>query len=149
MALNTIVTQQENETERTAMLVTHMLNYCATFPDAILTYDASDMILRIQSDASYISNPKAKSRGKGYFYLSNNTDSPTDAQHNRPIYCFCQVLKNALSSAAEAEMSAMFENVMQGIIIRTILAHLNHKQPPTTVRTDNLTSLGILNDTIK
>ena len=143
MALNTIATQQENATERTAMLVTHMLNYCATFPDAILTYDASDMILHIQSDASFLSEPKAKSRGGGYLYLSNNTESPTDAQHNGPIYCFCQVLKNILSSAAEAETSAMFKNVMQGIIIRTILADLNRKQPPTPIRMDNSTAWGL------
>ena len=68
MAFNTIATQQENATQHTAMLVTHMLNYCATFPDAIFTYDASDMILHIQSDASYLSEPKAYSRGGGYFY---------------------------------------------------------------------------------
>ena len=149
MAFNTIATQQENATERTAMLVTHMLNYCATFTDAILTYDASDMILHIQSDASFLSEPKAKSRGGGYFYLSNNTESPTEAKHNGPIYCFCQVLKNVLSSAAEAEMSAMFENVMQETIIQTILTDLQHKQPPTPVRTDNSTALRIVNDTIK
>ena len=62
MTLNTIATHQENATEQTSMLVTHMLNYCATFPDAIITYDASDMILHIKSDASYLSEPKAKSR---------------------------------------------------------------------------------------
>ena len=88
MALNTKATQQENAIEHTAMLVTHMQNYCAKFPDAILTYDASDMILHIQSDASYLSEPKVKSRGGGYLYLSKNTESPTDAQHNGHIYCF-------------------------------------------------------------
>ena len=126
-----------------------MLNYCATFPDSILTYHASDMILHIQSDASFLSKPQAKSRRGGYFYLSNNTDPTTYAQHNGPIYCFYQVLKNVLSSAAEAEIRAMFENVMQGIIMRTILADLNHKQTPTPFRTDNSIALGIVNDTIK
>ena len=62
-----------------------------------------------------------------------------------PVFVF----KNVLSSAEEAEMSAMFENVMQGIIIRTILVDLKHKQPTTPVRTDNSTALGIMNDTIK
>ena len=38
MGLNTIASQQENATARTALLVTHILNYCATYPDAILTY---------------------------------------------------------------------------------------------------------------
>ena len=53
MELNAIASQQEHATDRTAALVTHILNYCATFPDAVLTFDASDMILHIQSDASF------------------------------------------------------------------------------------------------
>ena len=96
-----------------------------------------------------MSEPKAKSRGGGYFYLSTNANPPTDAPHNAPIYCFCQILKNVLASAAEAELSAMFENVMMGIVIRSILLDLGHIQPPTPVRTDNTTALGIVHDTIK
>ena len=47
MDLNKIAIQQENLTQHTAILVTHMLNYCATFQDAILPYNASDMIFHI------------------------------------------------------------------------------------------------------
>ena len=107
------------------------------------------MILHIQSDASFLSEPKAKSRGGIFFYLSSHTNPPTDAPLNGSIYCFCQILKNDLASAAEAELSAMFENVMMGIIIRATLQDIGHVQPPTPVRTENSTALGIINDTIK
>ena len=43
----------------------------------------------------------------------------------------------------------MFENITMGIIIRSILLDLGHIQPPTPVRTDNTTTLGIVHDTIK
>ena len=43
----------------------------------------------------------------------------------------------------------MFENVMMGIIIRGTLVDLGHIQPPTPVRTDNTTALGIVLDNIK
>ena len=91
MGLNSIATQQDKATDRTAMLVDHILNFCATFPDATLTFDASDMVLHIQTDASFLSEPNAKSRGGGYFYMSSNTDPPTDAPYNGSIYCFCQI----------------------------------------------------------
>ena len=39
----------------------HMLDYAVTYPDAILTYYASDMVLFIHSDASYLTAPKARS----------------------------------------------------------------------------------------
>ena len=149
MALNTIATQQEHATERTANLVEHLMNYCATFPDAVLTFHASDMILHIHSDASFLSEPKAKSRGGGFYFLSSNSNPPTDAPKNAPFYCFCQILKNVLASAAEAELSALFENIMKGIIFRNTLIEMGHPQPPTPVATDNTTPVGIVHDTIK
>ena len=117
MGLNTIASQQENATARTAMLVTHILNYCATYPDAVLTFDASDMILHIHTDASFLSEPKAKSRAGGYFFLSDFPKDPTKAMHNAPIHILCQILRNVLASAREAELAAMFENAQMGAII--------------------------------
>ena len=35
----------------TAQVLTKFLKYCSTHPDGILKYDASAMILKIQSDA--------------------------------------------------------------------------------------------------
>ena len=60
MGLNKIASQQENATERTGSLVTHILNYCATYPDAVLIFDASNMILHIHTDASFLSESKEK-----------------------------------------------------------------------------------------
>ena len=91
MGLNTIATQQENATARTGTLVTHILNYCATYPDAVLTFYASDMILHIHTDASFLSKPKEKSRAGGYFYLSDLPSDPTQAMQNAPIHILCQI----------------------------------------------------------
>ena len=53
------------------------MNYVAIHPYAILTYCKSDMPLAVHSDASYLSNPKARSRDDGYFPLSNDAPIPT------------------------------------------------------------------------
>ena len=149
MGLNTIASQQENATARTAELVTHLLNYCETHPNAVVTYDASDMILHIHTDASFLSEPKAKSRARGYFFLSDFTKDPTNAMHNTPIHILCQILRNVLASAGEAELAAMFENSQMGAIIRATLHDIGHKQPPTPLRTDNTTAAGIVHNTFK
>jgi hypothetical protein len=61
-------------TGATAKAVTHLLNYCATHPDAVIRYYASDMCLLIHSDASYLSERKSKSRSAGCcFFLSKIT----------------------------------------------------------------------------
>jgi hypothetical protein len=43
-------------------------------PEATLRYHASDMILNIHSDASYLSEREAKIRGGGFFYMGSNTE---------------------------------------------------------------------------
>jgi hypothetical protein len=55
MPLNDIATEQTKATEKTQAATNQMLDYLATHPDATIRYHASDMILHIHSDASYLS----------------------------------------------------------------------------------------------
>jgi hypothetical protein len=54
MPPNYITTEQTMVTEKTQAATNQMLDYLATYPDATIRYHASDMILHIHSDASYI-----------------------------------------------------------------------------------------------
>jgi hypothetical protein len=88
------------------------------------------MILHIHSDASYLSENEAKSRVGGFFYIGNDT------KHNKKlingaILIISKVLKHVMSSAAEAEIGAVFINAKKGAVLRTTLEELGHKQPPT------------------
>ena len=65
MALSDLSSQQSAPTENTMKRVNQFLDYMWTHPDAIIRYRASDMILNIHSDASYLSTPKARSRAGG------------------------------------------------------------------------------------
>jgi hypothetical protein len=50
-----------------------LLDYLATQEDAILSYHASNMVLAVHSNASYLSKPKARSQAGGHFFLSRDT----------------------------------------------------------------------------
>ena len=54
VALSAIVSCHSAPTEDTMEKALFFLDYAASHPDAILTYVASDMVLSISSDASYI-----------------------------------------------------------------------------------------------
>ena len=71
VALGFLEAAQSKGTEATSQKVTQLLDYCATYSDAIIRYHRSDMILAVNSEASYLSEPKARSRVGGYHYLSN------------------------------------------------------------------------------
>ena len=75
-ALGTIGSQQAKSTQATMEAVTQLLNYAATHPEATVRYTASDMILHVSSDASYLSESKARSRAAGYHFLSDKPKDP-------------------------------------------------------------------------
>ena len=56
-ALGSIAAQQSKGTEKTYADTLCLLDYAATHPNAKIRYTASNIILYIHSDASYISEP--------------------------------------------------------------------------------------------
>jgi hypothetical protein len=58
-ALSSIAATQAKPTKKTMENIKSLLDYVASHQDAILTYQASDMILIVHSNASYLSKPKA------------------------------------------------------------------------------------------
>jgi hypothetical protein len=154
VALGSITSTQANATEKTFAEVLWLLNYAASNPDAEIMYTASDMILHIHSDGSYLSEPKARSRAGGHFFLSDLSLSPNEQPTNTPtpngpIYSLSRIIRNVMGSAAEAEIASSYMNGQEAIPIRTTLEEMGHPQPPTPVQVDNSTAEGFANDTIK
>jgi len=149
MALNEIGSEQAHATELTTAAAEQLLDYLETHPDAVIRFRASDMILNIHSDASYLSVKNARSRACGHFFLGSIPVDGEPIQLNAAIFTLCSILKFVVSSAAEAELGALFMNMKEGKIIRIILEELGHPQPPTPVHCDNETATGIANSTVK
>ena len=98
-ALNALATAQSKGTKKTKEAMLHFLNYCATHPDATVRFSASDMILKIHSDASYLTESHARSRVGEYFFMGNKDNSKLN---NGAIHVIAKIIKNVVSSAAEA-----------------------------------------------
>ena len=54
-----------------------------------------------------------------------------------------------MSSAAEAELGAMFINDREAVPCRKILEEMDHKQPRTPMQIDNSTAVGVVNKNIQ
>ena len=117
------------------------LDYAASHPDAVLTYRASDMVLTLHSDASYLSEPKARSRAGGHFFMSEDMADPPN---NGAILNTAKIIKAVMSSAAKAELGAMFINARETVPARITLEELGHKQPRTPIQIDNSTAVGVI-----
>ena len=149
VALNSLAIEQANATEGTEKKIEQLLDYVATHPNATVRYHPSDMVLNIHSDASYLSESRARSRVGGIFFLGSIPVNGQPIPMNGAIHIFCGILKFVVASAAEAELGGLFANCKEGLIIRLILEEMGHKQPPTPLHCDNKTATGIANNTAK
>ena len=137
LPLSSIAGEQTKATEKTMRDVQHLLDYLATNPDAKVRYHASEMVLNIHSDASYLSEPRAKSRLAGHFFLGSVPKKGESIKMNGAIYVACGVLRIVVCSAAEAELAALFLNIKEGKVLRLTLMNwdIHNRLHQSTVTT--------------
>ena len=119
-----------------------LLQFASSHQHHGIRYHASNMQLHIQSDASYLCRPNAKSVLGGFHYLG------TLDLINGPIFCTSKIISCVVSSAAEAELGAAFQNAQKGAHFRNTLVELGYPQCPTTISVDNTVAEGLAADTI-
>ncbi len=82
----------------------------------------------------------------GHFFLSNNNKHPPN---NGQILIIATIIKAVMSSAAEAELGALYLNAHKAVYLRQILTKMGHPQPQIPIQTDNLTAEGVINNKIQ
>jgi hypothetical protein len=138
--------QSSKPTEDTMQQTLQLLDYLATQEGNVLSYHTSNMVLAVHSNASYLSEPKARSQAGGHFFLSSNTTVPPN---NGAILNKAHIIKNVMSSATEAELAGLYIMVRKAISIRIILEELGHAQPPTPLQTDYAMADGVINSKVQ
>ena len=123
-----------------------LLDYLATKEEAVITYNASEMVLAAHGDASYLSEPKARNRAGSHFFLSSDSAVPPN---NGAVLNIAHLIKNVMSSATEAELAALYITARETVYIRIILEELSHKQPPTPLQTNNSMAEGVVNGKVQ
>ena len=126
-------------------MIKQLLDYVDTHPNAGIRYVASDMILNLHCNASYLSEPKAKSRAGGHFWIGNKGDKDFN---NGAIVTLSSVIKHIMSSASESELAALFYNCKAAVPLRVTLEEMGHRQPKTPFTTDNSTAHGLIQSTM-
>jgi hypothetical protein len=147
LPLGDVASTQSKPTQWTMDTLLHLLQYAATHPIVPIKFKRSDMVLRVHSDASYLSAPKARRRAGGFLFLASN--SPTDKGINGAIHVEAKIMRNVMASAAEAEIGSLFINAQTSLPLRVALTELGHPQPPTPIQTDNSMASSFAASTVK
>jgi hypothetical protein len=144
-ALSKISTQQAAPTRRTIEATTRFLQYAKQYPNNATIIRPSDMQLKGQSDASYLSETMARSRAGMILYFSINEDGTI----NGIIDAASTIIPTVCSSVAEAEYAALFLAGKEITSARHTLHDLGYPQASTTIMCDNSCAVGIANVTVK
>jgi hypothetical protein len=110
--LSALASEQAAPKEATMGKCLQFLDYAASQEDAILTYKASNMVLAIHSDASYLSQPKARSQAGEHMFMAGKEEIPTN---NGAVLNITQIIKALMPSTAEAKLSALFINAKMAV----------------------------------
>eukprot|EP00957_Ditylum_brightwellii_P198590 15135833-Ditylum_brightwellii.AAC.1 len=111
-ALSTIASQQANATKNAEEACHQLLDYVATHPNTAVQFLASNMILTIHSDASYLSETNTRSRAAGHFFLTKKGD---EEYNNGAILTLSTIIQHVVVSASKAELTALFYNARKAV----------------------------------
>jgi hypothetical protein len=145
-ALSSITSTQAKPTKETMENIKLFLDYAASHQNAILTYQASDMVLIVHSNASYLSKQKAQSCTGGHFFMSSDVTNP---HNNSAVLNISQLVQAVMSLAAEAELGALYINAREAVPMHQLLTEMGHIQPRTPIQTNNSTACGVVNSNIQ
>ena len=149
VALISLAAAQTTATQHTNILIHRFLDYAATHSVVTVRFHASDMVLNIHSNASYLSESHARSRAGGLPYRPHipylHTRAPSQRCHSRceQYYEKCTRIRTRGGSRV------CFLNTQDACIFCTTLRTLRHLQPPTPIQTDNQCASDILNSKVK
>ena len=144
--LSTIASQSSAPTTNTLKHTCQLFDYLAMEENTVLTYKHSAKQLAVHSDASYLSETKARSQASRHFFLSVDKKIP---RNNGAILNILYFIKNVMSSAMEAELAALYIMAREAIYIHTIVKEMGHKQPLTPIQTDNAMADAVINGKVQ
>ena len=93
-----------------------LLDYLASNQEAKVRFHASDMVLNIHLDASYLSESGAQSRVCGIFFMGWMPKNGEPVKMNGAFYTTSTIMIFVIASAAESELGALFHNCQTGMI---------------------------------
>ena len=145
-ACTEISVNQSCPTQATLDACWRVLNYAHTHQSQQLIFQGCDMVLKIKSDASYLSRPKSGSVAGGFHYCGNREDDTICGV----LFAMSSSIPTVCAAVSEAEYAALFINAQHGAWERTVLAALGYPQAVSTrIETDNETAKGIAQGTCK
>jgi hypothetical protein len=100
------------------------------------------MILYAHANVGFHNESKGCSQAGAHIFVSENNPFP---KHNGQILSISQIMKFVMSSAAEAELGALYITAKEMVPLHQTLIKIGWLQPRTPIQMDNSTAVGVAN----
>jgi hypothetical protein len=110
MALSMIAVEQTKLMVKMMEGCMQLLDYLSHNSEAKVQYHASNMILNIHLDTSYLSKAKARSQLSGHFFMGWSPKDGAPIKLNGAFHVSANIMRFVVASAAEAELGALYNN---------------------------------------
>ena len=146
-AVNTLSRSQAKPTTQTLLEADQLLEYASRHPNNKLIFEASDMQLKCQYDASLHTLIDGRSVIGDIKYLGNYNDPPEKVQN---VFDASSTVLNAVAAhIVEAEYGSAFHCGQQAYFYGIVLEALGFTQRYIEFYGDNNIAVGISNDSVK
>jgi hypothetical protein len=102
--------------EKTMARCIQLLDYLSGHVDAKVQFHASDMILNIHLDASYLLEANARSHACRHFFMGWMPKDGKSIRINGAFHVSTTILRFVVASATKAELGALYHNCQTEII---------------------------------
>ena len=89
----------------------------AAYPDDGIVYHSSNMVLAAHTNAGFQHESKGRSRAGSHIFLVEDAPFP---RWNGAILTIAQIIKFVMTSAAEAELGALFTTAQKMVALRNV-----------------------------
>jgi hypothetical protein len=148
-AINKIALEQSAPTANTIIKTLRLLHYIYYHRNPVIRFYPQHMQIQSHSDASYLSEPKARSRYSYVVWIGDPVSQHANFYVPGIIQYETGIIRNVVTSVAEAEYTALFLATMAVIKARNFLEDLGYTQNRTTIYVDNKCAQGLANRSCK
>jgi hypothetical protein len=150
MALSTIASEQAKGTQNTMLKTKQLMDYMATHPNATVRFNASDMIMNVHSDASYLSEANAHSRACGHFFHGMEGGPHKTHQIKRSIlHTMCNFMLRRRFHCQSQTWCPLPQLQTGSNILTHSRPEMGHLQTPMLVHYNNSTAVGNADNSVK
>ena len=130
--LRSIGSEQAKSIQATNKAANHLLDYLDAYPNGVITYRYSNMVLSARPNTAYLNETRSRSLVGSHIFCLYSEHIP---YNNGPVLSLDQIINVVMSPASEAELSGLLITAKAMVPLRQTPKEMKWPQPWYPIQT--------------